>query len=205
MRPDRCLALLLVALLVPVLAACSAGSPVGGGGGDPADTGRVPAPGPAFAGPRPPPEAFSATVERVVDGDTVVARVPGRASTVRVRLIGVDTPEDVKPGTPVRCYGRAAARLAGALLPAGAQVRADYEPGGRTDRYGRDLWDVWLPDGRFLQGVLVTAGAARAYRFPPQVEHAPLLASLAGQARGAGRGLWGSPCRGDSFGKGLRQ
>src|SRR3954453_2304349 len=42
------------------------------------------------------------TVTRVVDGDTVVAQVGGRSE--RVRYIGMDTPEDVKPGTPVQCY-----------------------------------------------------------------------------------------------------
>ena len=32
-------------------------------------------------------------------------------------------------------------------------MRAAHESGGDVDRYGRQLWDVWLPDGRFLESV----------------------------------------------------
>ena len=46
---------------------------------------------------------------RVVDGDTIRVAVGGREE--RVRYIGVDTPETVKPGTPVQCFGRARERL----------------------------------------------------------------------------------------------
>src|SRR5262245_55051053 len=48
----------------------------------------------------------SARVVRVVDGDTVVVRTGGHEE--RVRYIGVDTPESVKPGTPVQCFAKAA-------------------------------------------------------------------------------------------------
>src|SRR5215471_7815923 len=47
--------------------------------------------------------AGAATVVRVVDGDTVILRLGG--ADQRVRLIGIDTPETVKPGTPVQCWG----------------------------------------------------------------------------------------------------
>ena len=42
-------------------------------------------------------------VTRVVDGDTVEAEIDGREEDVR--YIGVDTPESVKPDSPVECYG----------------------------------------------------------------------------------------------------
>ena len=42
----------------------------------------------------------------MVDGDTVKVRVPSRRRRrCTVRYIGVDTPESVKPGEPVQCYG----------------------------------------------------------------------------------------------------
>jgi micrococcal nuclease len=50
-----------------------------------------------------PGAGFSATVTRVVDGDTIHVRVGGRDETVR--YIGMDTPETVKPGAPVQCFG----------------------------------------------------------------------------------------------------
>jgi micrococcal nuclease len=154
----------------------------------------------AVPSPAVPGDAFAARVDRVVDGDTFLATVAGSRGPVRVRVIGVDTPETVKPGTPVRCFGPQASAFTKRLLPEGTVVRAAHEPGGDVDAFGRQLWDVWLPDGRFLESVLVAAGAARAYPYPPQTEHAALLEDLAVAARQAGRGLWGFPCRGNSFG-----
>jgi micrococcal nuclease len=154
----------------------------------------------AVESPAIPPDAFAARVVRVVDGDTLLAGPAGGAGAVRVRIIGVDTPETVKPDTPVRCYGPQASAFTKHLLPPGSVIHAAHEAGGDLDRYGRQLWDVWLPDGRFLESVLAAAGAARAYPYPPQVEHADLIARLAAQARAERRGLWGPPCDGNSFG-----
>lgn len=154
----------------------------------------------AVQSPSIPADAFSARVDRVVDGDTFLATVAGSSQAVRVRIIGVDTPETVKPNTPVRCYGPQASAFTKHLLPPGTVVRADHEPGGDTDTFGRQLWDVWLPDGRFLESVLAAAGTARAYPFPPQTQYADLLHGLAAQAEQGRRGLWGPPCDGNSFG-----
>lgn len=150
-----------------------------------------------FLSPLPPADARPAVVVRVVDGDTVIGRLSS-GPAVRVRLIGVDTPETVKPHAPVACFGRTASGYAKRLLT-GLHVRVAYEPGGQLDRFGRQLWDVWLPDGRFLAGLLVAEGLGRAYPFPPQTRYAPLLRSLQAEARGGGRGLWGPPCHGRSF------
>jgi micrococcal nuclease len=139
--------------------------------------------------PRAPGRAFAARVERVVDGDTFVALRAGRR--LRVRLIGVDAPESVRPGTPVECHARAAARTLERLLPPGESVLAAYQPGGRRDRYGRELWDVWLPDGRFVQAALVRRGAAEARADPPHTGHADWLAAAEARARARGAGLHG--------------
>jgi micrococcal nuclease len=154
----------------------------------------------AVPSPVPPVDAFPARVLEVIDGDTFEALFPGSPVSVTVRVIGVDTPETVKPGTPVRCYGKQASEFTKRLLPTGSLVRAAHERGGSTDAYGRQLWDVWLSDGRFLESVLVAAGAARAYPYPPQTEHAALLKTLADAAQSEQRGLWGPPCRGAAFG-----
>ncbi len=72
------------------------------------------APPPAPATPPPPPAAptpsapsAAGRVVRVVDGDTLEVRL-ATGQTVKVRLIGIDTPETVKPATPVECGGRSA-------------------------------------------------------------------------------------------------
>jgi micrococcal nuclease len=131
--------------------------------------------------------ASPALVTRVVDGDTVVVRLQGRLE--RVRLIGIDTPESVKPGTPVQCYAKAASAETEHLL-AGRRVglRFDAE---RRDRYGRLLAYVYRSDdGLFVNAVLVERGYARTLTIPPNVAHAGQFSRLAGDARSHGRGLW---------------
>ena len=123
----------------------------------------------------PPGRAFTARVERVVDGDTFIA--VRRGERLRVRLIGVDAPESVKPGAPVECWGPESSRLLHRLLPVDSVVTGRHQDGGKHDIYGRDLWDVWLPDGRFLQAVLGAQGRCRCGRLP-----------AAGRARPARRG-----------------
>jgi micrococcal nuclease len=128
-----------------------------------------------------------AQVVRVVDGDTIRVRLDGR--TERVRYIGVDTPESVKPGTPVECFAKRAA-AANAALVAGREVRlvGDAE---RRDRYGRLLAYVYRePDGAFVNAELVRDGYARTLTIAPNVAHARQLAQLARAARESGRGLW---------------
>lgn len=145
---------------------------------------------PAPSTPQPPPGAFTARVERIVDGDTFIALRGGQR--LRVRLIGVDAPESVRPGSPVECWGPEASRVLQRLLPPGARIRAAYQPGGRQDRFARELWDVWLPDGRFAQAVLVRQGAAIAKAYEPQVQHSEFLAQLEAAARDAERGQFGA-------------
>jgi micrococcal nuclease len=128
-----------------------------------------------------------AQVLRVVDGDTIRVRLDGR--TERVRYIGVDTPESVKPGTPVQCFAKRAA-AANAALVAGRSVRlvGDVE---QRDRYGRLLAYVYRePDGAFVNAQLVRDGYARTLTIAPNVAHARQFARLAQTARESGRGLW---------------
>ena len=130
-----------------------------------------------------------AQVLRVVDGDTIRVRLGDR--TERVRYIGVDTPESVKPGTPVQCYAKRAA-AANAALVAGRSVRlvGDVE---QRDRYGRLLAYVYRePDGAFVNARLVRDGYARTLTIAPNVAHARQFAALAHTARESGRGLWGA-------------
>src|SRR4051794_24270935 len=60
------------------------------------------------------PAAATARIVRVVDGDTVEIDLDGKRDDLR--LIGIDTPETVKPGTPVQCYGPRASAFTHRLL-----------------------------------------------------------------------------------------
>ena len=131
-----------------------------------------------------------ATVERVVDGDTVSVRLAGR--TERVRLLGIDTPESIKADTPVECFAKEAAGRLSALLPRRATVRLVRDVEER-DRYGRLLAYVYRqPDGLFVNLDLVRGGYAQLLTYPPNLAHVDEMRQAAGDARRAGRGLWGS-------------
>jgi len=136
----------------------------------------------------------SAEVTKVVDGDTLHVRLAGR--TERVRLIGVDTPESVKPNSPVECFAREASARTKELVPPGTPVRLVRDVEAR-DRFGRLLAYVYRSsDELFVNMALAQDGYAAPLTVPPNVAHAEAFAAAAAQARKAGRGLWsacGSP------------
>ena len=85
---------------------------------------------------------------RVVDGDTIHVEVDGRRE--KVRYIGVDTPESVKPGTPVECFAKRASAFNRHLSRA-QRVRLVPDAEHR-DRYGRLLAYVYrTSDGAVRQ------------------------------------------------------
>ena len=107
-------------------------------------------------------------VVRVVDGDTLDVDCPdGTSPRTRMRLWGVDTPETVKPESPVEHFGPEAAEFTRAAA-AGKQVTLELEPRHTRDKYGRLLAYVFLEDGRMLNRVLVEQGYGYA---DPRFQH----------------------------------
>jgi micrococcal nuclease len=135
----------------------------------------------------------NATIVRVVDGDTVVADFDGRRETVR--LIGIDTPETVKPDAPVECFGPEASAFTKHLLPEGTRVHVERDVEARDD-YGRLLGYVYLAtggaaDGTFVNLEIVRQGYATLLTFPPNVTHVDELVDAAERAEQQNLGLWG--------------
>ncbi len=98
----------------------------------------------------------------------------------------MDTPE---VHGQAECFGAEASDFVEGLLPPGTEVR--YRLGTEErDRYGRALAYVWLPDGRFLNRLLVSKGYAQPLTIPPNVDFADRFRADARAARQAGRGLW---------------
>ncbi|MSW81875.1 MAG: nuclease [Actinobacteria bacterium] len=136
-----------------------------------------------------------AIVERVVDGDTIHVRING--DDVTVRMIGIDTPETVKPGSPVECFGPESSDFAKEALT-GQSVTLELDVSqGDEDRYGRLLAYVWreAPDGSLtlfnLDAVAGGYARERQYGSVPYAWKAELAqAGLAAEAAGAG--LWGA-------------
>lgn len=132
-----------------------------------------------------PAHGDDSSVVRVIDGDTI--EVTGGT---RVRLIGVDTPETVDPGSPVECFGPEATRYANELLPPGTRVRLVYDVQLR-DSFGRTLAYVYkLSDGVFVNLAMARNGFAQQMTVPPNVAHAEEFRAAAASARTASLGLW---------------
>ena len=141
----------------------------------------------AGAGSPTPSGLQQALVVRVVDGDTIDVLIGGEE--LRLRYIGIDTPETVDPRRPVGCFGKEASARNRELV-AGKTVGLEKDV-SETDRFGRLLRYVWL-GGRMVNARLVEEGYASASTFPPDVRHAELFAALQSEAREQGRGLWGA-------------
>src|SRR3954454_7950734 len=119
------------------------------------------------------PASTPARVVRVVDGDTVEIEFDGEREDLR--LIGVDTPETVKPDSPVECVGAQASAFTHRELD-GREVTVVFGV-ERRDRYGRLLGYLRL-EGRLFNAELVSRGLARTLTIPPNDRFAPLFERL---------------------------
>jgi micrococcal nuclease len=128
-------------------------------------------------------EAGEYRVRRAVDGDTLLLE-----NGIRVRLIGVDAPETVKPDHPVERWGPEASAFTKDFISGGV-VRLEFDR-ERLDRYGRHLAYVWVGE-RLLNEALVRAGLAR---YEPQYKYSEakkrLFRAAEKEAQAARRGIW---------------
>ncbi len=109
-------------------------------------------------------------VLRVIDGDTVLVLMEGEP--VRLRMLGINTPETVDPRKKVECFGKEASQRAKELLD-GVSVRLETDTTqGRYDRYGRLLAYAYLPDGILFNQLMIEEGFAYeyTYRFPYRLQ-----------------------------------
>jgi len=128
------------------------------------------------------------SVVKVVDGDTLDIDIPD-ASHTRIRLWGVDTPETKDPRTGPMYFGKEASDFA-AKLAFGKQVTIFLEKDRKTrDKYHRLLAYIQLPDGTFLNEVLLSEGYAYAdLRFKHGLYSK--YKQLESVARSQKKGLW---------------
>jgi micrococcal nuclease len=107
------------------------------------------------------------TLDRVVDGDTLVVFIDGESE--RVRLIGVDSPESVKENTPVECFGNESADYLEKLLSDNENIFLEYdEAAGKHDKYGRLLAHVFLADNTNVNRKIIHNGYAYEYSYQGQ-------------------------------------
>ncbi|MFB9974348.1 hypothetical protein FPQ10_10325 [Allobacillus sp. SKP2-8] len=128
----------------------------------------------------------TATVTRVVDGDTIEINLNGMIESVRLLL--VDTPETVHPSLPVQKFGPEASSFAKKML-SGKKVQVEYD-GPKRDKYGRLLAYLWV-DGKNFNEMLLREGLARlAYVYDPPYTHMSSFTKAQSEAVNAKRGIW---------------
>ena len=146
------------------------------------------------------PAADTYPVTKVVDGDTLTVEMNGKS--VKIRLIGLDTPETVDPRKPVQCFGKEASERARQML-SGQNVRVEKDASqGEYDKYGRLLAYVYLPDlpapasaggqagGTLFNKYMIASGYAHEYTYNLPYKFQKEFKAAEVQAREMKKGLW---------------
>lgn len=133
--------------------------------------------------PRPPEHGL---VIHVYDGDTILVISGGKK--MKIRLLGVDTPEKQGPYTKAEPLGEEAG-LRMTELALRKKVTLIYGGDSLKDRYGRYLAHVILPDGRSLNEIMLKEGLAEAYR-KFRYSRKKLYQKLEAKAKADCLGIW---------------
>ncbi len=159
-----------------------------------------------------PKERLEFLVTKVIDGDTIQVSENGLPDGPKktVRYIGIDTPETVKPGSLVECFGKEASSK-NAELVLGKFIRLERDISD-TDRYGRWLRYAYVtgtssrasatsatsaePESYeiFINLALVREGYASAPAYPPDTKHQDEFKAAERSARLDKVGMWGAAC-----------
>lgn len=144
-------------------------------------------------------ETVSATtptypVVHIVDGDTI--DVQKDSKKVRVRLIGINSPESVDPRRSVQCFGKEASTEMMRLVD-GQSVSLETDPSQDTyDKYGRLLAYVLL-GSKNINLEMIRTGYAYEYTYHLPYKYQKEFKAAQKEAEAAGRGLWAtSTCHG---------
>lgn len=130
----------------------------------------------------------NAIVERVIDGDTILASISGRSESVR--LLGIDAPESVARTRPVQCYGKEASLYLAHLLPIGTRITLVLDTQAR-DAYDRLLaYVVRTKDSLFVNLDLINHGYAAVLNIEPNNHYAYQFARAESAAVTSNKGLW---------------
>ncbi|MCL2459671.1 MAG: thermonuclease family protein [Desulfobulbus sp.] len=120
------------------------------------------------------------TITRVVDGDTVAARIDGQGQEIRIRLYGIDAPEKRQ------AYGQQATQ---ALQSLTSGRKAEMEAMDK-DRYGRTVAMIRTDKGKDVNGEMVASGMAWVYPRYCRASVCGRWEMLERSARAAKFGLW---------------
>lgn len=132
-----------------------------------------------------------AKVIRVIDGDTIEIE-----NKIKVRYIGMDTPELHDPRRSVQCFAQEA-YLKNKELVEGKTIRLEKDV-SETDKYGRLLRYVFVENNStgsgqlFVNNYLVKQGFGHMATYPPDIKYSELFRQSQQQAIANRIGLWNS-------------
>lgn len=140
----------------------------------------------------------TATLLSVVDGDTIIVSIDGE--NLKIRLIGVDTPESVNADeSKNNIYGAFASDHTKELLSNIETVYLEFDE-KLEDQYGRLLAYVWLSDEKnittnkigscMLNGMILKNGYAMDKVYEPNDKYSTSFTFLRKDAQKASFGLW---------------
>jgi len=146
------------------------------------------------------PSLQSATLLKVIDGDTIKVILNKKEETIR--LIGIDTPETHRPNTPVQCYGPEATQaLKDKLTSTTLYLETDPSQDLR-DRYDRLLAYIFTtPANSNTQNNipstpqninlwLIQEGYAREYTYNKPYKYQSEFQKIELEAQAEQKGLW---------------
>jgi len=134
----------------------------------------------------------SAVIREVIDGDTVILDRTVQGAN-QVRLVGLQAPKLPLGRKGFRMWPLAPqSRTALEALTLGRVVNIRYG-GAEMDRHGRLLAHLFLEDGTWVQGQMLSIGMARVYTFPDNRAVVPDMLRHEQIARNAGKGIWAHP------------
>ncbi len=128
---------------------------------------------------------------RVVDGDTVNV-IDDNGSTLKLRLLLIDTPETVHPNKPVEPYGKEASARLIDILNAADQLYIEYDNGDKTDHYGRELVYLYADDTN-VHETLLREGLARVGYVYEQQRYLSDFREAEQYAKDRELGIWSIP------------
>lgn len=129
-------------------------------------------------------------VVKVVDGDTLVVNGDNGNGDIKVRLIGINTPETVDPRKPVECFGKEASDHMKSLASGEKVYLETDESQGEYDKYNRMLAYVYLTDGQMLNRKMLAEGYAYEYTYHVPYKYQQDFKGAQSFARGSKLGLW---------------
>lgn len=142
----------------------------------------------------PPKGSIKATVNRDVDGDTVIVTTES-GQKMDVRLLLVDTPETKHPNMGVQKYGKEASEFTSSYLKKGQVVYLEQDV-EKKDKYNRDLAYIWFKDnGKWIMinEALVANGLARVAYVYESKKYLPKLEALQNKAKEEKLNIWSKP------------